>query len=544
MVQPRAILCAAVAAVLAGCTVGPRYQKPLAEAPAAYGEAGPKGAPVQPGTVAAAPDPEVLARWWTVFHDPELDSLVERALRDNRDLKVAISRVREARAERQIASGALIPELDATAGYNRSLGSKNVVLPLGALIGGGQPSGKGTTAAPSTTSGSRVIRPQDAASGSAGAGTPENGSQPAQGAPPGGPQSPFGEGGLPGVTTNLYQAGFDAVWELDVFGGVRRAVEAADAETAAAQEGEYGVRVTLLAEVATTYVQLRSDQQREAIARKNVESQRQTWRIAQDKFDSGLGNEVEPAQEMAQLRLAETALPPLVAAERMAQHALAFLLGEEPMALSSELGQGGRATSLPDEVPIGVPSELLKRRPDIRQAERQLAAASAQVGVATAQLYPQFSLTGTFGIDSSDLKHLPEWSSRYYSIAPGVSWPILDWTKLHAAIRVANEEQSQAFLAYETAVSQALKDVEDALVQYEQERSRHARLLGAVAEARRAREVTRQIYSQGLADQTATLQAERALFQAEDELAQSDASLRVGLVGLYKALGGGWEVKG
>jgi NodT family efflux transporter outer membrane factor (OMF) lipoprotein len=304
------------------------------------------------------------------------------------------------------------------------------------------------------------------------------------------------------------------------------------------------VRVTLLAEVASTYMQLRSGQAREEIARSNIESQRKSWRIAQDKVDAGLGDEVEAAQELAQLKLAQTALPPLVSAERMSEHALAFLLGEDPTALAAELSPPKGLPAMPDEVPVGVPSDLLRRRPDVRQAERQLAAASAQIGEATAQLYPQFSITGSLGVDSSDLKHLPEWGSRYYSIAPGVSWPILDWTKLHAAIRVANEEQAQALLAYETAVSQALRDVEDALVQYEQEHSRHAGLLEAVAQARRARQVTAQVYSHGLADQTATLQAERAVFQAEDSLAQSEASLRVELVGLYKALGGGWEVKG
>jgi NodT family efflux transporter outer membrane factor (OMF) lipoprotein len=299
-----------------------------------------------------------------------------------------------------------------------------------------------------------------------------------------------------------------------------------------------------MAEVATTYMNLRSDQQREDIARRNIESQRQTWKIARDKFDAGLGGEIEAAQELAQVRLAETALPPLIAAERMAQHALAFLLGEEPTALSAELSPRKSLPVLPGAIPVGVPSDLLKRRPDIRQAERQLAASSAQVGEAMAQLYPQFSLTGSLGVDSSDLKHLPELSSRYYSIAPGISWPILDWTRLHAAIRAANEEDAQALLAYQTAVMRALKDVEDALVQYEQEHERRSGLLRAVEQARHARQVTAQIYSQGLADQTATLEAERAVFQAEDQLAQSEASLRIGLVGLYKALGGGWDVKG
>jgi outer membrane protein, multidrug efflux system len=538
------ILFAATAAFLAGCAVGPSYHKPATAVPDRFGELDTGGQPHEPGAVsAAAPDPETLSRWWTLFHDPELQSLVARALRNNRDLKAAVSRVREARAEREIVAGGLLPEVDATAGYNRSRGSKNVVIPFSALEGGGaDPAAAGSASNSAAVGGSRLSpRLEDSGSGSSGTGAPAAGSQSAA-IPPGGPSSPFGEGGLPGVTTNLYQAGFDAVWELDVFGGVRRAVEAADAEEAATREGEYGVRVTLMAEVATTYLQLRSSQQREEIARRNIDSQRATWKISQDKVDAGLGDAVEAAQELAQLRLDETALPPLVAAEKMSEHALALLLGEEPTALAAELSPPRALTVLPEDIPVGIPSDLLLRRPDIRQAERQVAAASAEIGEATAQLYPQFSLTGSFGIDSSDLKHLPEWSSRYYSIAPGISWPILDWAKLHAAIRVTNEEQTQALLTYQTAVSQALKEVEDALVQYGQEHRRRAALAEAVAQARRARDVTAQIYSQGLADQTATLQAERAVFQAEDELAQSDASLRTELVALYKALGGGWEV--
>jgi outer membrane protein, multidrug efflux system len=539
------ICLAAIALCLAGCTVGPAYHEPKAALPAGFGEVGgiPGATPEAAGPSAGATsgqeaDPELLAHWWTVFHDPTLDSLIARALDNNRDLKTAVSRVREARAEVEVARGALLPEVDASAGYNRALGSKNVVLPLGALIGGSPPasSSKATSSQGIPTGTTRAVQADDAAGGSSAGSASGSGAS----FPPGGPSSPFGEGGLPGVTTNLYQAGFDAVWEVDVFGGTRRAIEAADAQAAAAQEGERGVRVTLLAEVASSYFQLRASQAREEVARRNLEAQRQTWKIADDKFKAGLGDEVQVAQQAAQLRVTEAMLPPLVAMERSAQHALAFLLGAEPTALAAELSPPKALPALPPEVPVGVPSELLRRRPDIRQAERNLAAANAEVGVGTAQLFPQFSITGSFGLDSSDLKHLPEWGSHYYSIAPGIRWPILDWTQLHAAIRVENEEQEQAMLAYQSAVAQALKDVEDALVQYETEHGRRAALALAVLESLRAREVSAQIYAHGLADQLATLEAERDLLQAEDTLAQSEASLRMDLVSLYKALGGGW----
>ena len=527
------LVAAAALSALAGCAVGPNYNMPKTAAPARFGEAA--GAGIGAGGPA---DEGQLAHWWTVFGDPELESLMERALRNNRDLKTAISRVRQARAEREVAAGGLLPGIAATGGYNRSRGSKNVKLPLSALGGGAPASGgagqKGASGAGPAASGPS---PMDASGTNPAA---DSSASPTASIPPGGPSSPFGEGGLPGVTTNLYQAGFDAVWEADVFGGTRRAVEAASAEAAAAQAGEYGVRVTLMGEVATTYLQLRQAQEREAIARRNIESQGKTWKIADDKFRQGLGSEAEAAQDLAQLRAIETSEAPLVAAQHMAQHALAFLLGEDPTALSAELSAGRPLPELPDEVAIGMPSDLLLRRPDIRQAERNLAAATAEVGVATAQLYPSFSITGTLGVDSSDLRHLPEWSSRYYSVAPGVSWPILDWSRLRAAIRVQDELQEQAILAYESSFAAAIRDVEDALAQYRFEADRNRGLVAAAHEARRARDVTAQVHEHGLADETETLIADRAVFQAEDALAQSDASLRIDLVALFKALGGGW----
>jgi multidrug efflux system outer membrane protein len=539
MPATRNIIALVAVAALGGCAVGPNYHKPERKAPHAFGELDASGS--QQGLLTARrADPEQLARWWTVFKDPELDSLIERALRDNRDLKTAISRVRQARAEREVAAGGLLPEVAATAGYNRSRGSKNVKLPLSALGGGSPSAGSQPSKGSSAQTPVGKLTPRDVTSSSSAAESAPA-SQPAASVPPGGPSSPFGEGGLPGVTTNLYQAGFDAVWEADVFGGTRRSIEAATAEAASAEEGRYGVQVTLMGEVATTYMQLRGAQQREAIARRNVESQRKTWKIADDKFRQGLGSEAEAAQDLAELRITETSLPPLMAAQHMAQHAIAYMLGEDPTALARELSDPKGLPDLPDEVSIGMPEELLLRRPDIRKAERDLAAATAEVGVATAQLYPTFSITGTLGVDSSDLKHLPEWSSGYFSVAPGVSWPILDWSRLRAAIRVQDALKDQALLAYENSFSMALKDVEDALVQYRFEHDRHAGLVEAANQARKARDVTAQVYQQGLSDETETLVAERGVLQAEDNLAQSDAALRVDLVALFKALGGGWK---
>jgi NodT family efflux transporter outer membrane factor (OMF) lipoprotein len=197
--------------------------------------------------------------------------------------------------------------------------------------------------------------------------------------------------------------------------------------------------------------------------------------------------------------------------------------------------------ALPPTVPAGVPSDLLRRRPDLRQAERSVAAASAQIGVATASLYPSFSLTGSFGVDSSDLKHLPEWSSRYYSIAPGIHWPILEWNRLHAGIRVQNELEAQALLTYEDTVGRALREVADALVRYEKEQERRAALARAAEADTRARDLADGSYRRGLTDLLSVLDAERTALTAEAALAESDGALRGDLIALYKALGGGWD---
>ncbi len=515
----------------AGCTVGPNYHPPAPTVPTQYSGAAPAG--------------QSLERWWTVFGDPELQALVERGLRNNRDLQTALSRVRVAREQRTIAAASLIPNLDATSGYNRSLGSSNVVLPLGALAGGSSGS-SGSTSITSSTMGRAVSPELSSGSGGGGTGSSSAGTGSSSGGTgtgqPGGPASPFGEGGLPGVTTNLYQAGFDAVWEIDVFGGTRRQIEAASAEAGAAEEAARAARVSLVAEIAENYFQMRAAQIRVLIARRNVASQRSTLRIAEDKFKADVGDEANVARLTAQLRTTEAGVPPLQTQEATSRHQIEYLVGEFPDVLRSELETPLELQPLPPTLPAGVPSDLLRRRPDIRQAERELAAATAEIGVATAQLFPQFSLTGSAGLDSSELKSLPDWASRYYSIAPGIRWPILEWSRLHAQVRVENEMQQQSLLAYQNTVGQALKDVEDALVRYRAEVERHAALASAVQQSQRAQVLESQTYASGLSDQLATLDADRTVYQSQDALAQSDVALRTDLVSLYKALGGGWEI--
>jgi len=526
--------------VLAGCTVGPNYTEPSPSLGTAYGEV--RQAPSSPGGKMAdgriVPVADAPERWWALFEDPELNALVDRALKDNRDLKQAVLRIRQARAERAMIGATLLPEVDTTAGYQRGRGSQNVILPLGGSGSGGSGATSGT-GTPSSAKSAAPLGHSQAVSEAGGSAPALPSSSSA--APPGGPASPLGEGGLPGATTNLFQAGFDATWELDFFGVTRRAVEAANAEVDAATEAGRSIAVTLLAEVATTYMEVRADQTRMALARRNLSSQRETWEVLKDRARTGFATDLDVAQQAALVATTEAILPSLEMADREAVHALAFMMGADPNALDAELGRPAALPPLPPAVPVGVPSDLLRRRPDVRQAERQLAAATAEVAIARGQLFPQFSLTGAVGLDSSTPKTLLDWSSRYYSISPGVRWPILDWGRVRAGIRVQNELQEQAFVAYQTAVAQALRDVEDSLVRYQGEQTRMEALTRAVSESREARDSAHAELLEGLVDERLTLEADRAVLQNEDALAQSQAMIRTDLISLYKALGGGWE---
>lgn len=497
----------------AGCTVGPDYVPPSPAMPSGFSESA-----RAPGTAGLRPGADVLRRWWTAFQDPLLDSLIARAIQNNRDLRQAVSRIRQARAERGIAAAGLWPQVGLSAGGAVSRGSENVTIPAAAF--GVPPAG--------------AAKPRVLESG--GSAPPVSGG-PAAGAP----LSPFGLGGLPGVTTTIYQAGFDASWEIDVFGGTRRAIESADAGVGAAEEEERLVLVSLTAEVAARYVGFRGLQDRARIARENLASQKAALTITRDRQAAGLATDLEVSRETAQVALTASLIPTLESSERDELHALVFLLALNPGDLDAELVPEGRLPPLPREVPLGVPSDLLRRRPDVRRAERELARATADVGVATADLFPKFSVTGLFGVDSTHFRDLPKWASRYFTIAPGVTWPVLDWGRITGEIAVRTELEEQALLSYENAVSSALREVEDALVHYLKELERRAVLGEAVAASRQAAELSRQRYEQGIVDQLTVIDSQRALLAAEDSYSESDGAIRTHLVALFKALGGGWE---
>ncbi|HEY7115070.1 MAG TPA: efflux transporter outer membrane subunit [Tepidisphaeraceae bacterium] len=350
-------------------------------------------------------------------------------------------------------------------------------------------------------------------------------------------------GGL-GGSNDLYRAGVDASWEIDVFGGVRRSVEAADADVAVAVEDERDVRVSLVAEVALDYIDLRSFQRQIEISRSNLVAQRRSADLTRRQFQGGFVSGLDVANADAQVATTESAIPLLEASERQAVYALSVLLAREPGALLRELIDQQPARGVipgsPPEVPVGLPSELLERRPDIRRADAQVHAATARVGVATADLFPRFFLNGAGNVSSDKLVGLANWSNTAFSIGPSVSWPLFTAGRIRANIAFQNEAAQQAALAYRQTILNALQEVESALIDYAKEQEHRRSLAAAAAANRRAVELSTTLYTQGNTDFLNVLSAQRSLYAAELALVNSDRTLATSLVALYKALGGGW----
>lgn len=492
---------------LNSCTVGPNYRRPQVSLPATFGKSSGTNASARASRLVL--QSASLAQWWQGFHDPQLDRLISAALQGNLDLQIAATRVRQARAQRGIIAGNLFPHVNSSAAYTHIRGSENVSIPFAGPSGG--------------------------AAGSSAAGT-DNGQTSAANSP-----SPRGSGGPPGISADLYQAGFDMNWELDVFGGTRRGVEAATADLAASVENQRDAMVSVLAEVARNYIELRGAQQRLHVAQENLAAQRQIVELARSTYQSGLTSELDATRAAAQAATIEALIPPLQALISQTTHALSTLLGREPNALAGELQTSHPLPALPPEVFVGLPSELLQRRPDIRRAERQAAAANARIGVAKSELFPKFSLIGSAGLESTTASHLFDWPSRYFLISPGVTWRIFDAGRITSNIALQQAREDESTLAYRRVILLALQETENALVAYATEQTRLNSLGEAVQQARQALQLARSQYEHGLVEFLTVLDAERTLLTAQDSLVQSEQVAATDLVALYKALGGGWE---
>ncbi|MCC6145559.1 MAG: efflux transporter outer membrane subunit [Candidatus Hydrogenedentes bacterium] len=500
---------------LPGCMVGPDYERPAIETPDAYAEA----------TEAETTPEEPLTAWWTTLDDPVLTSLIERSATENLNLQIAEARVREARAARGIAESALWPTLGLSASARRLQVAEPETPSTGSPISGGLSVGpQGIT--PSVT-----LRGQN--------GSVTQSFNNGQGVTS--IQVSPGGGGFD-RSSSLYQVGFDAAWELDVFGGNRRAIEAADANIEATEEFQRSVLVSLLAEVALNYVELRSAQARIAITEKNIDAQSETVRLTQERFRVGLSSELDAVRAEALLASTKSQIPALETQAATSIHRLSVLLGREPSALEEELAPRQALPTAPEQIPVGLPSGLLLRRPDIRQAERQLAVATANIGVAVADLFPRFSLTGGLTGQSSLIGSVLSGANQAWSIGPGVSVPLFQGGRIRANIAVQDARQEQAAIGYEQTILVALQEVEDSLVSYTQEQERRGLLERAVAANENSVRLANERYVRGLEGFLNVLQAQQQLFQSEDLLVLSNSFVLTDLISLYKALGGGWEV--
>ena len=459
--------------VLAGCAVGPNYHQPEISMPEKWAE------PLAGGETNSASS---VACWWKNFNDPELDSLIGRAMQSNLDLHIAEARVREARAEYGIAVGNLWPAVDASGSYTRQRYSQNQP-----LISGLPPSFN-----------------------------------------------------IP-LENDVYQSGFDASWEVDVFGGQRRAAESAKAQVVAAEFSERDVLVSLLGDVAVNYVQARGYQRQIEIANENIQAQDQSLAITEKRFEHGLVSNLDVQQAATLLATTRATVPTLETSLQASIHRLGVLLGQPPEALQTELSTVAPIPAAPPEVPIGLPSQLLLRRPDVAQAERRLASATANIGVAKADLFPKFYLTGVVGLESVSASDWFDAGSRFWSAGPTVQWNIFDAGRIRANIKVQNARQEEALGDYEKTALTAFEDVENALVAYAREQVRRRSLGDAVKSSQESLNLANKLYANGLTDFINVLDAERSLYEAEDALAQSDMSVSADVVALYKSLGGGWE---
>jgi multidrug efflux system outer membrane protein len=456
----------AVSAVLAACAVGPDYQRPEMSTPDQFVSADP--AQFSPA--------DMEADFWKAFEDEQLNALIEQALEANHDIRIAIARLREARAIRGEARLDFGPTVTASGGYTDSRASVRQA-PVAA-----------------------IPRDQD-----------------------------------------YYDAGFDAFWELDFFGRIRRNVEANTALVQAAEAGVYSTQVSITAEVARNYFELRGAQQRLAVAQRNAENQRETLRITMARLEAGRGTQLDTSRAQAQLSATLATIPDLESEITRSILRLGVLTGQSPEALIPQLSAAQELPKLPAIQNIGTPELLLRRRPDILVAERQLAAATAQIGVAVGDLFPRISLVGRWGFDAVDSGDLGDSSSETYAFGPSITWAAFDLGRVRQRIKQREAATDRALAVYQQTVLQALEETDASMTAYMKAKIKQAHLQDSTAASLEAVTLARARYESGVADFLTVLDAERSALTAEDQLAQSQTQTATALLATYKALGGGFR---
>jgi len=465
----RPLLAGLLLLLVAGCmSVGPDYEAPELEVPAVWQEG---------ADPALVPAEEEVICWWTLFDDPLLEQLIAMGRQSNLDLRIAVARVKEARARLGVAAGENWPAVDAAGSAMRQRGSENSL--------------------------------------SQGSGT-----------------------------DSVYNVGLDASWEIDLFGRISRSVEAARADYQASEEDRVDVLIFLYAEIARTYFTVRTSQARLAAAEGNLASQRQVLELTRSRFRNGLATGLDVAQAERVLAASEAAVPPLRIELTRAINSIAVLLGQPPGALFAELIEPAPIPVPPAQVTVGVPADLLRQRPDIRRAERQLAAQTARIGIATADLYPRLSLSGSFAFEALEGGDLFKSGSRAFAFGPTVRWLLFDGNRVRNQIKVEDARAEQALYQYEQSMLNALNEAENAMTQYLLQRDTLAALERSQQAGRRSVKLATGLYKDGLSDFQNVLDSQRALFEIENQLAAARGDTVINLVQLYKAIGGGWNPAG
>ena len=461
---------------LAGCAVTADYHAPSVHLPAAWSDAPAGDGPITQSTVS----------WWSLFHDAELTSLIERAVSANPDVQLAQTRLLEVRTQLRATTASFAPSLNATVSAAREKDSTNAPAP--------------------------VLRDRD--------GTIES---------------------SPGQAENLFQAGFDAGWELDLFGRQRRVIEGAQAGVESTAFERDAVILSLLAEVARTYIELRAVQRQIAIATQSLAVLMDGVKLIRSRYSGGMATYVEITHAEPPVRLLAADIALMEVLQRSAVNRLCVLLGQWPGALTEELRQDAAIPVAREDVASGLPSDLLRQRPDILRAERRVAMASAEAGVATTDLYPRFSLTGAAGLASVSARDFFSSASLLWRIGPTLTWPILRRGQIVTTIAVRNVQMQEALIVYRKTILIALEEADDALAAVAQQKIRRAALAAAVESASQSAQLAQARYAGGMTDYRDVVAVQASRFQAQDLLARSDAAVALAQVALIKSLGGGWN---
>jgi NodT family efflux transporter outer membrane factor (OMF) lipoprotein len=486
-------------AILSGCAMGPDFQRPALEAPAQW----PEVSAINNATDSVAVPEPIDPLWWNTFGDPLLTELVTCAINNNLDIKIAAARLAESRAQFGQAKADELPTLNGNASYTRELQSADGVIGL--------------------------------IEGSGSSGTQTNG----LGGRQGGVQTQsVTSSGLPPF--NLYQYGFDASWELDLWGHVRRTAENASATLDAQTEARHDTVVSTAAEVARDYLNLRGSQEKLRISRQNLALAQRTVQLTNERAMHGLATDLDVANAQSQAESNAAEIPQEEQQEAKLINAIGVLLGEFPQALAAKLKEAPTAFVVPPRVPIGLSSELARRRPDIREAEAQLHAATASIGAAKADFFPKVTLSGSIAIQATQFTNMGSWGARSYSAGPSLSIPIFEGGRLRSTLALREAQQQEAAITYRKTVLSAFQEVNDALTAFSAEQRRRDRLYAGVQASQRALDIASKRYVQGLSNYLDVLTGQKTLLTIEQQWVDSTAAVSTNLVALYKALGGGW----